>query len=161
MREISIKTDTEKVEDQKGLDIMYQESLRHYLDRVQDMQDGLNQAYSLIYSTYCSKTMQGRIEALPTFDKKIKDDPIELLIAIKNCMVESVRAQYPLISMTESLTRLVNIKMLDNESALEYLKQFKQTHDVFVSHMGKDMLEYNVTQSEAYKKGRQHSASTS
>ncbi len=101
---------------------MYQESLRHYLDRVQAMQDGMNQAYSLIYSTYCSKTMQGRIEALPTFDKDIKDKPIELLKAIKNCMVESVRAQYPLISMTESLTRLVNIKMLDNESALDYLK---------------------------------------
>jgi len=66
--------------------------------------------------------MQGRLEALPDFKQSIRNDPIELLKAIKNCMVESVRAKYPLISMTESLIRLVNIEMHDQESPLEYVK---------------------------------------
>jgi len=83
----------------------------------------MNQAYSLIFSTCCSKLMHGRLEALPEFELSIRNDPIELLKAIRNCMVESVRAQHPLISMTESLIRLANIKMHDEESPLEYVKQ--------------------------------------
>jgi len=97
--------------------------------------------------------MQGRLEALPEFEQSIRNDPIELLKAIKNCIVESVRAQHPLISMTDSLIRLmlVNIKMYDQESQLEYIKRFKEHHDVMVSHLGKDLLGYHTTQTQAYK----------
>jgi len=109
----------------------------------------MNQAYSLIFSTYCSKLMPGRLEALPEFEQSIRNDPIGLLKAIKNCMVESVRAQYPLISMTDSLIRLVNIKMYDQESPLEYVKRFKECRDVMVSHLGKDLLDYHTTQTQA------------
>jgi len=110
-RELSeLQVDKGKAKEQSGMDICYQEKLRRYLDRVQTLKDGMNQAYSLIFSTYCSKLMQGRLEALPKFKQSIRNNPIELLKAIKNCMVESVRAQFPLISMTDSLIRLVNIQ---------------------------------------------------
>jgi len=92
-REISkLEADKGKAEEQSGMDICYQEELRQYLDwldRVQTLKDGMNQAYSLIFSTYCSKLMQGRLEALPEFELSIRNNPIELLKAIKNCMVES------------------------------------------------------------------------
>jgi len=151
-REISeLQVDKGKAEEQSGMDICYQEELSRHLDRVQTLKDGMNQAYSLIFSTYCSKLMQGRLEALPEFEQSIRNDPVELLKAIKNCMVESVRAQHPLISMTDSLIRLVNIKMYDQESPLEYVKRFKEYRDVMVSHLGKDLLDYHTTQTQAYK----------
>jgi len=151
-REISkLEADKGKAEEQSGRDICYQEELRRYLDRVQTLKDGINQAYSLIFSTYGSKLMQGRLEALPEFELSIRNDPIELLKAIKNCMVESVRAQHPLISMTDSLIRLVNIKMYDQESPLEYVKRFKEYHDVMVSHLGKDLLDYHTSQTKHTK----------
>jgi len=78
----------------------------------------MNQAHSLTFSTCYSKLMQGRLEATPEFEQSIRSDPIGLLKAIKNCMVESVRAQCPLISVTDSLIRLANIKMHDQESPL-------------------------------------------
>jgi len=53
--------------------------------------------------------------------------------------------------MTESLIRLVNIKMYDQESPLEYVKQFKEHRDVMASHLGKDLLDYQTTQTQAYK----------
>jgi len=55
--------------------------------------------------------------------------------------------------MTESLIRLVNIKMCDQESPLEYVKRFKEYPDVMVSHLGKDLLDYNTTQTQAHKDG--------
>jgi len=117
-----LEADKGKAEEQSGMDICYQEELRRHLDRVQTLKDGMNQACSLLFSTYCSKLMQGRLEAPPEFELAIRNDPIGLLKAIKNCMVESVGAQCPLISMTESLIRLVNIKMHDQESPLEHVK---------------------------------------
>jgi len=95
--------------------------------------------------------MQGRLEALPDFEQSIRNDPVKLLKAIKNCMVESVRAQHPLISVTESLIRLVNIKMHDQESPIECVKRFKEHHDVMISHLGKDSLDYHTTQTQACK----------
>jgi len=133
------------------MDIRYQEELRQYLDRVETLKDVMNQACSLIFSTYCSKLTQGRLEALPEFENSIRNNPIELLKAIKNCMVESVRAQHPLISMMDSLIRLANIKMCNQESPLEHVKQFKEYRDVMVSHLGKDLLDYHTTQTQAYK----------
>ncbi|MGC9161896.1 hypothetical protein, partial [Acidithiobacillus sp.] len=53
---------------------------------------------------------------------------------IKVLMHDPVCSQYPLISMTDALTRLVNAKQTD------YIKRFKQLRDVAVSHMGTEML---------------------
>ena len=83
-RSLSVATKQEdKVDEQAGIDIRYQEELRRHLDRAQAMKDGMKQAYLLIFSTYCSKTMQSRLEALPEFETKIRNDPIKLLENIK------------------------------------------------------------------------------
>jgi hypothetical protein len=95
--------------------------------------------------------MQARIEEHPDFSTKIEDDPIELLEALKTLMHDTVRAQYPLMSMTDALTRLVNIKQMDTESLLDYVKRFKQQRDVAKSQIGKHILDKFVEQSEEYR----------
>ncbi|MGC9294926.1 MAG: hypothetical protein ACP5E8_06590 [Thermoplasmata archaeon] len=84
--------------------------------------------------------MQSRVEEHPEFDTTIKNDPIKLLEVIKVLMHDPVRAQYPMISMTDALTRLINAKQAENELLLDYIKRFKQLRDVAVSHMGSEML---------------------
>jgi hypothetical protein len=96
-------------------------------------------AYALIFG-YCNKTMQSRVEEHPEFETSIKNDPIKLLEAIKVLMHDPIRAQYPMMSMTDSLTRLINSKQAENESLLDYLKRFKQLRDVAGSYMGKEVL---------------------
>ena len=98
----AIDTDAAAIE-QVGLDIKYQEELRRFLDRRDNLRQGLVKAYALIFSNYCNKTMQNRIEEHPDFDTKIENNPIELLEAIKMLMHDPVRAQYPLVSMTDAL----------------------------------------------------------
>ena len=83
-RAISDKADaTLKVINQTGLDIKYQEELRRHLDREDALKEGMNKAYALIFTNYCTKTMQARIEEHPDFKSTLKNDPIALLDAIK------------------------------------------------------------------------------
>ncbi|MGC8514475.1 MAG: hypothetical protein ACP5P1_15815, partial [Acidimicrobiales bacterium] len=56
-----------------------------------------------------------RVEEHPEFDTTIKNDPIKLLEVIKVLMHDPVCAQYPMISMTDALTRLINAKQAENE----------------------------------------------
>ena len=123
VRTISNETDAAvKVVDQAGLDIKYQEELRRHLDRKDALREGLNKAYALIFTNYCTKTMQSRIEEHPDYESTLKNDPIAVLEAIKTLMHDPVRAQYPLVSMTDALSRLVNVKQQESESLLDYVK---------------------------------------
>jgi hypothetical protein len=139
-RTISAETDAAtKVVDQAGLDIKYQEELRRHLDRKDALREGLNKAYALIYTNYCTKMMQARIEEHPDYNF-FKNNPIAVLEAIKTLMHDPVRAQYPMALMTDALGRLVNVKQQDTESLLDYIKRFKQLRDVVKSQMGNKFL---------------------
>ena len=116
-RTISAETDPAvRLVDQAGLDIKYQEQLRRHLDRKYALREGLNKAYTLIFTTYCTKMMQSRIEEHPDFHMSLKNEPIAVLEAIKSLMHDPVRAQYPLTSMTDALGRLINAKQQEGES---------------------------------------------
>ena len=101
--------------EQSGLDITYKSKLDEHIKRVNTLKANLVKAYVLIYSQYCSKTMQHQVEEDPDFEKKIGDDPIELLKALKVLMHDTARARYPYTLMTETLTSLLHIKQGDYE----------------------------------------------
>ena len=140
-RGISELDDAAKAQvEQSGMDIKYQEELRQYLDRKDNLRQGLYKAYALIFTNYCTRAMQARVEEQPKYDTKIKNNPIELLEIIKTLMHDPVRAQYPLVSMTDALMCLVNVKQFENEQLLDYIKWFKQLRDVARSHLGSNIL---------------------
>jgi len=89
--------------EQKAFNIEYQERLRQFMDREQRLEDNLNKTYAIIFSQYCTRAMQSRIEAHPEFESKIRHDPIALLEAIKALMHDTVRSQYPYVSMTDAI----------------------------------------------------------
>ncbi|MGC9161895.1 hypothetical protein, partial [Acidithiobacillus sp.] len=70
---ISAKEDPVKATlEQTGLDMKYQEELRCYLDRKDNLRQGMVKAYALVFSNYCSRIMQSRVEEHPEFDTTIK-----------------------------------------------------------------------------------------
>jgi hypothetical protein len=155
-REMSKKENPdEKSTDKDGFNIKYQEELRQFMERKNNLRQGMSKAYSLIYSSFCTKVMQSRIEAHPEFEAKIKNDPIALLMVIKTLMHDPVRAHYPMASMTEALTRFLNVKQLENESLMDYVKRFKQLRDVAKSHLGSGLLNKFIEQTEDYQKAEQ------
>ena len=115
------------------------------------LNDNLVKAYALIYSTYCSKTMQNRVQEDVDFKNKIQDDPIELLKALKVLMHNTVRVRYPYALMTEALTRLLHVKQGEQEPLLDYVKRFKETRDVIKSSMGTDILNKFVENTQEFR----------
>jgi hypothetical protein len=93
---------TANLKAQPGKDILYQAELERYLERKDTLEQNLTKAYALIFSTYCNKAMQNRVEEHPKFETTIRDDPIELLNKIKVLMHDPIRAKYPFTSLTRS-----------------------------------------------------------
>ena len=95
-RKLSANTDADKAAiEQAGLDIQFQEEFRRHLDRVDGYKENCAKAYSLIFKDYCTRTMQQRIEAHPDFSRKIEDDPIALLEALKS-LTHSTVERWPI-----------------------------------------------------------------
>ena len=55
-------------------------------------------------------------------------------------MHDSVQVQYPLVSMTNDLARVVNVKQMENENLLKYVKSFRQLRDVASNQLGREFL---------------------
>ena len=154
VRAISTEADDDDREiDQKGKDMLYQAEIENYMTRKSLFEDNMHKAYSLIYSTYCSKVIQDRVTAHPEYETKIIDDPIKILEAIKILMHDPVRARYPYASLADALTtRFMTCKQYDNKSANDYMKRFKSNRDGVIQHMGKEFLEGFVVNTKEYKK---------
>jgi hypothetical protein len=150
--EISTETeDADREMEQKGFDIKYQEELGGYMDKLETFEQELAQVYALIFGSYCTKTMQQRIEEHPDFEKKIENNPVELLKAVQTLTNDPVRARYPYASMHDALTKLIKTRQLPNENSLDYSKRLKQESDALTSYVGKQIFIDFVKQSDEYR----------
>jgi hypothetical protein len=69
--------------------------------------------------------MQVRIEQHPDYDSKLKHKPIAVLEAIQTLMHNPIRAQHPLVSMTDHLMRLLTTKQRDNKFVTRLCEAFQ------------------------------------
>ena len=74
------------------------------------------------------------------FASKIKDEPIELLEAIKTLMHDTVRAVYTMTSIVDELVRLLNMCQQDNKYLLDFVMRFKQNWDILKSQISMGIL---------------------
>jgi uncharacterized FAD-dependent dehydrogenase len=65
-------------------------------------------------------------------------------------MHDPIRSKYPFASLTEALIKLMNIKQLDHEALLDYVKRFKQFRDITKSHVGTNILDKFVENTREY-----------
>ena len=151
-REISQETDvTAQKLEQDGFDIDYQLEYGQYLDRKKNLETNMHRVYALIVKDYCSKAMQHRVEEHPDYESKIKNDPIELLKAIKILMHDPVRARYPFASLTDAFSQMYGVRQKENEGLLKYVETFKQQRDVLKSHVGTHIFDEFVEHLEEYR----------
>ena len=152
IRSVSLNPDAmQRSIEQGGFDIDYQEELRRYLDRKEILTENMKKAYTMIFSNYCTKTMQQRVEEHPKYKSEIEDDPIKLLEVISSSTHDPIRAQYPFISMTDSILRLLNIKQHDEEDLVDYVKRFKQQRDIVKNQIGTRFLDYFFENTQEFK----------
>ena len=122
------------------------------MDRKITLDTNLGRAYALILSTYCNGMMQCHIKEHPDVESRIQNDPIELLKAMHN----PIREKYPYVSLTGAPMRTLNIKQLEHESLIDYMKRFKQLRDVLTvkSHIGGEILNQFVKNLPEYRQAR-------
>ncbi|MGL5936769.1 MAG: hypothetical protein ACRCZI_14235, partial [Cetobacterium sp.] len=161
VRNISEKTDAaEQKLEQEGHDIDYGDALKRWNDRKDLLDREMKKAYSLIKENYCTRAMQSRIEEHPDYAGKIRNDPIELLKAIKILMHDAVRAQYPIVSMCDALSRLFAFRQQDDENLLDYVKRFKQQRDIVKQQCGKNMFDDFMKNTQEYRGTNSQSVKT-
>jgi hypothetical protein len=150
-RRLSQETGANKITEQEGFDMLFKAEIEIYTRRKHEFEDNMNKTYSLIYLQHCNKTIQDRITGHPEFESKIKNDPIELLKAIEILINDPVRARYPYTSVTESITRFMTCKQLENESLTDYVKRFKSNRDGLAQAMGKEFLKRFIENTREYQ----------
>ena len=94
---------------QDQYDVVFQVQFRRHLDTKKEVDHGLLKACTDIFTNFCTKSMQQRIEEHPDFDTTIEDDPIALLEVIKQLQHSPMRAQHPMIPMVDAWTRFNNM----------------------------------------------------
>jgi hypothetical protein len=64
---------------------------------------------------------------------------------------DPVRARYPYASVTESITRFMTCKQLEDKSLADYVKRFKSNRDGLAQTMGKDFLKKFIENTREYQ----------
>ena len=145
------KTDAdEKKVEQRMFEIDYQEEVSRYLDRKTHLEENMKKAYTEIFTKYCTKTMQQRLEEHPDFST-FEDDPIKTMEIIRNTTHDTVRAQYPMVSIVDALARWINARQHEDKTLVDYTKRMKQLSDVVKSMIGDEILHKYVMETKEYK----------
>ena len=96
--------------------------------------------------------MQPHIEEHVDYESKIKNDPFELLEAIRVLMHDPARAKYPFASMTEVLMRAMQYtKQKEDENLIDYVTRFKSAKNMMKSHVRSEVLHKFVEHTEEHQ----------
>ncbi len=85
----------------------------------------------------CSPTMKSKVMSRTDYTT-IKEDPIELLKAIRQHAMSYESTRCRMKTIVDALKAFVNFRQKEDESTIDYLRRFKTARDVFISHVGKD-----------------------
>ena len=81
---------------QKAFNIEYDLELKHYLKCKYSYKENEAMAFALIINDYCTTAIKNHIQEHPEYKKKLLDNPIKLLDAIKVLTHNPLRAVYPI-----------------------------------------------------------------
>ena len=89
--------------EQQGYNIAYKEKFRLYNEGEKQHEENMVKAFATIMNNYCSKVMKHRVEEKSDYESAVRDNPVELLIRIKQYMYVPTRAKYKYEGFLETL----------------------------------------------------------
>ena len=108
-------------------------------------------AYALFWGR-CTKGMKNKIEARSDYKSSIDDNPIKLLMAIKEHSLNYQETQYDMSVIFDSTKTLIFTRQKENENLQDYTKRFHVTREVFQNHLGKPIIMAKIlSNNNAYK----------
>ena len=110
-----VRRDTEN----RQFEIKFKQELSRYSSRKQQYEENLLKAYALIRER-CTEAMKIKIESRHDFESKILDNPIEVLLAVKQHSLNYQEYRYNMSIMTDSFKNLFVTKQKEGENLAAY-----------------------------------------
>ena len=134
-------SDPLRIKEQKQFDMNHSSKFDYWCQQNNEFEENWEKAYGIIFSQYCSNTMQLAMKEHPDFESRIRDDPMELLIEVEKAMHVPMKSAYPVLTLIDTLCSFMTIKQGDKEGILSYLERFKAERNVFLSLFGDTILD--------------------
>jgi hypothetical protein len=128
--------------------MQFQVDYDKYKERVEAYKDNKFKAYALLWGQ-CNSAMKAKVQSRKDYSSTIKDDPVELLKAIKQHATNYSDIQYDMRTAEDAMISLMTIRQRDDEALIDFLRRFKNTKEVFLSHIGKDFTLPNMARQHA------------
>ena len=129
----------DRTRENRQFELQYNVEYKAYSHRVDIYDQNKSKAYSFLWGQ-CSKAMQHKVESRPQFVSTIKNDPVELIKAIKEYAMAYQDTKYPVLTILEAMQAYITIRQQDGESLVDYLKRYRVSRDVFFTHMGSELI---------------------
>ena len=98
-------------------------------------ENNLYKAYALIWER-CAKAMQHKIVSRTIFESTIYNDPIELLIAVKEHALNYQETRYEMSIISDSFRAIFSVRQKEAENLQDYTRRFKTAREILESHLG-------------------------
>ena len=133
--EVSTKTGAEKAAEDRQLEIEFKELFNEYRRRVKTCEGNTIKAYGLLWER-CSLGMKNKLLERKDFGTKIKNQPIELLKAIKEHAHNYQESRYDVSIVLDALRGMFDLKQKPEERLTDYTRRFRTAREVMESHIG-------------------------
>ena len=110
--------------DAKAFERLSQAMCERHAIRLEQCQDNKDKACALIWGQ-CDKAMRSKMQSRKDYELAVKDDPIELLKAVKQHALAFQDTKYELATIVDCMKALINMKQKDDEALLDFKKRFK------------------------------------
>ena len=120
------KSDNEdiKIIENRQYKLQYQALLDEAIKRTDKYNQNLYKAYAFLWEK-CSRAMQNKITGRHNFERKIFNNPINLLIAIKEHSLHFQESRYEMAIIADSIRAFLNTKQKESELLQDYTQRFK------------------------------------
>ena len=119
--------------------IEYKLQYDRYLIQEEAYNNNVMKAYALFWGR-CTKGMKNKIEARSDYRSSIDNNPIKLLMAIKEHSLNYQETRYDMSVIYDSTKTLIFTRQKKNETLQDYTKRFRVTREVFQNHLGRPIV---------------------
>ena len=113
----------------------FKEEYAAYMRRKQMYRSNKTKAFAFLWE-HCAKSMQNKILSRKDYESTVKDNPIELLKAIKQHALNYQENRYEMAIIYDALKTLLLTRQKEGENLQDYTRRFCTARDIAVSHLG-------------------------
>ena len=117
--------------EQETFDMEFESANEIYNKRMNQHRQNKDRAYAFLWGQ-CAKGMQSKIKSRKDYESVIKNNPIELLKAIKEHSMSYQENRCDMAQVYKALQDYINIKQKDDEDLVDCTARFKAAKDVLV-----------------------------